>query len=740
MAPQMTSQPQNTETHPPSFSLKEIASWTPRVCQEVTTKIRASIPALQRGLVWSPQQNELLWDSILRGFPIGALVVTKWSDKLKKTDEVADDSITYHLLDGQQRCNAIAMGFSDPFTATTSSDEEKVESILWLDLNPKLEKNSTRNYWVRATTTAHPWGYSKNDSATPVSIGDIRKALKLLGLDAANPKYRRPSPIDLWPCEAAADTPAPLAWLMQLPTNDENAFWTLLGQKSADATPELKCKWADKVRKFCVNPDMAEKKDHIFRGIKNAHSASLIALEAPKELLEGSEREKLSSSDDEGVSNIEQLFQRLNQQGTKLDGEELAYSMIKAYWRDLEKPINDVSEGRMPQARMVSLGVRAALAREAKENLPGPPTVSALRLIARNETERKKIIEKFIKRDPLGDHDLHGACTLVDRWLKYDEVTNQSGLLPVQIASIAIGSRDVYLLLLYFAKQMSGMEVPGGWNKTMQGLATILHWFSADKSKVVNTVYALCRDEPNIGNIRMALKKASDAGNLHTIHTPKAVDAFDLLRDGDLKKFTDWNWRRHIDGDGKEEDILLRRKAWEGFLDFRSNRELLLYAQRHFLARRFPEYDPARKDLWEAHNRPWDFDHILAWTYLYYQGGTFKRVCDQWCYTIGNFRAWPFEDNRSDQAQKARDKLSVNGMLSEGLCNDSFIKDPQEVDGFSGGEAVRDGEVAARLFVETCRKRLLRIYQEWYESVGVTELLTTVEDASSVTTQPTTIA
>jgi len=26
---------------------------------------------------------------------------------------------------------------------------------------------------------------------------------------------------------------------------------------------------------------------------------------------------------------IEQLFQRLNQQGTRLDGEELAYSMIK---------------------------------------------------------------------------------------------------------------------------------------------------------------------------------------------------------------------------------------------------------------------------------------------------------------------------------------------------------------------------------------------------------------------------
>ena len=34
------------------------------------------IPALQRGLVWAPHQVELLWDSILRGFPIGAFALT----------------------------------------------------------------------------------------------------------------------------------------------------------------------------------------------------------------------------------------------------------------------------------------------------------------------------------------------------------------------------------------------------------------------------------------------------------------------------------------------------------------------------------------------------------------------------------------------------------------------------------------------------------------------------------------
>ncbi|HZM01614.1 MAG TPA: DUF262 domain-containing protein [Candidatus Saccharimonadales bacterium] len=720
----MTSQPQNEQAHP--LYLKEIASWTQGVCQEVKTKIRASIPALQRGLVWSPQQNELLWDSVLRGFPIGAVVVTKWSDKLKKSDEVADDSIKYHLLDGQQRCNAIALGFSDPFAAKESNDGKKAECILWLDLNlkpPKPDRNSTRGFWVRATTTAHPWGYRRDDSATPLTAGAIREALIPLGLDATSPDYQRPSPMKLWPCKAAADIPVPLSWLLLLPLDDETVFWNLLGQRAAEAAT---FKWTESVHEFCMNSQTAESKSRIFKGIKRADAARLIALEAPEELLDVSEQEKTSGSEREAVSNIEQLFQRLNGQGTKLDGEELAYSMIKAHWPELETEINKASDCRMPPARMVSLGVRAALAitpigKDVKQTLPGPPTVSALRAMARSEEkseeEKKEIIQKFIIQD------LRCACDLVGHWLKYDLETNQSGLLPVHITSIAMSSREVYLLLLYFAKRMEGKDEPEGWRKTMQALATLIHWFAPEKAKVANRVYdACCREEPSIGKIQLALKAAIVAGEMYEMHTPTSVEAFVGLQKYEL---TNWRWEKllQIEGDLAATERL--RKSWEGFLNFRGNRELLLYAQRDFLVRRFRCYDPGRKDLWEAHNRPWDFDHILASYYFFNRkdGTPFRDACGQWGYTIGNLRAWPFEDNRSNQDQKAQGKLSVNGKLSEGLCNDSFINDPKQVDGFSVGNAVRSEEAAARLFVETCRKRLLRTYQEWYESVGVTELL-----------------
>ena len=51
------------------WTLKEMSNWT-RIDSEV------KIPAIQRGLVWKPHQVELLWDSILRQFSIGAFTLS----------------------------------------------------------------------------------------------------------------------------------------------------------------------------------------------------------------------------------------------------------------------------------------------------------------------------------------------------------------------------------------------------------------------------------------------------------------------------------------------------------------------------------------------------------------------------------------------------------------------------------------------------------------------------------------
>ena len=37
--------------------------------------VEISIPIIQRGFVWKPEQIAGLWDSLLRGFPIGSFMV-----------------------------------------------------------------------------------------------------------------------------------------------------------------------------------------------------------------------------------------------------------------------------------------------------------------------------------------------------------------------------------------------------------------------------------------------------------------------------------------------------------------------------------------------------------------------------------------------------------------------------------------------------------------------------------------
>ncbi|MGC8552539.1 MAG: DUF262 domain-containing protein [Phycisphaerae bacterium] len=82
-----------------SVSLAEIAEWQldPRKAM-----LKVGLPKLQRGFVWKPSKVINLWDSILRGFPIGSLLLSKIGD----IDSSQVKSDQYWLLDGQQRATS----------------------------------------------------------------------------------------------------------------------------------------------------------------------------------------------------------------------------------------------------------------------------------------------------------------------------------------------------------------------------------------------------------------------------------------------------------------------------------------------------------------------------------------------------------------------------------------------------------------------------------------------------------
>ncbi|MFZ4441594.1 MAG: DUF262 domain-containing protein, partial [Syntrophales bacterium] len=362
------------------LSLQDIAAWT---LPELITphQMIAHIPPLQRGLVWEPYQIELFWDSVLRGFPVGSLVVCEPIQSqlpyIKKSDSVQAETLTHHLLDGQQRCNAITLGFTDPF-----ADPSTEGAILWVDLDPELPKSSTRFFLVRLTTEAHPWGYSKEDSAARISAANIRKALKDYGWRGDNEeplKPDRPKPKEAWPVEAKY--PVPLAWLLRAVeySTTRDAFW---GQIKEKCQKNYDRAWA---KKICdMTQDCVEVWEDIYKGIQFAVQLRLVALEVPPELITSNSKQENGEEEyKDNISNVEHLFHRLNRNGTPLEGEELSYSMIKAYLPELRPPVDDISKKYMPATRLVALGTRAALAAATKDRLPAKLSVSALRTIAR---------------------------------------------------------------------------------------------------------------------------------------------------------------------------------------------------------------------------------------------------------------------------------------------------------------------------------------------------------------------
>jgi hypothetical protein len=275
-------------------------------------------------------------------------------------------------------------------------------------------------------------------------------------------------------------------------------------------------KWVSKTIEFLANDkDTVQKRKHIFEGIIRARNATIVALMmAPEGLLDETARE----SHDNGleitqnrsdISNTEHLFQCLNRQGTQLDGEELAYSMIKAHWPELAKPVDEMKQRHMPASRVVALAVRVAMAEDAKDHLPPALGVSQIRVLAKKRDSR--ITAFIIGNGQVENSPLSKANAQVDKWLRYSS-ENPSGFLPVQITRFAMSSPDVYLMLLWMAhRTMDNMTAQEDLRKPVQALASWIHWFAIDKGEAVNCIYAECNKANSFSTetlkeaVRMAL-------------------------------------------------------------------------------------------------------------------------------------------------------------------------------------------------------------------------------------------
>lgn len=579
-----------------SYTLWQIASWT-------SDESEVLIPALQRGLVWKPRQVELLWDSILRGFPIGSFML---SDIVNK-----DGFGKYYLMDGQQRYNAISIGFNTVKAA---------RAVLWIDLLPPSSKNSTRSFWIKATTTPHPWGYKNDDDANRLNTAEKRKALKEFNLKG-NIYNDHFSLAETWPVEA--NLPIPLFCLLKAAekTSGADTFVKEVFAEFNSTDFSYRLTFNEKIKHS--NVALTYLRDVLFPAFNALKDYTITCNHLPKEVME-------TETTDESMAQttLEVLFTRLNTGGTAISRDDLNYSAIKAYWPSIKEVNDHLAEKYMSPSKLVMLAFRLALTSEDDKSFKGEMTIKQIRSAAIKTDERDKIESLY------DNNQLETILNKVDEWLgaKEDSVLRTPNILRTMIAR---NSPDVYLLLMYMARK--DMESPINLSAyEIKALAFMLHWFGNDKKHCVQEIYHRFKNGINISNILQGISRLMHDCHLLHVYTPKEVE--ELLTIGNSKGWRIWN---SLPAPAKH---FFNRTFWYGTAEAK---QMLLYAERQYLNTHFRNYDPARQDMWAEENRPWDFDHIVPQEWISNKRGEFRDYDKDWLWSIGNMAAISFEANRS---------------------------------------------------------------------------------------------
>jgi len=723
----------NNNTHH-LLTLKQIASWQVDGIVNGDSIITARVPSLQRGAVWEPQQIEMLWDSIMRGFPIGSIVIAKKIEGQNNqhsptlaTELKATKVTSHHILDGQQRCNAIAWGFVNPWEDNLSDDV-----VLWLDLKPGDRlKNTTRKYLLRVTTKAHPWGFNHSDQTGNLSAGDIEKFkdklislhqpenweiwpekfhVMLISKEDTQKKIKRPSPKLAMPYDAGF--PVPIFLLLKYFKNDK-LDWTMLAK---DEWIKIVEAWSD----YNVQSLNGNDCKYIESGLAIADQACVVAQQVPDLL--------------NGIDDIEQIFQRLNRQGTRLDNEELTYSLIKAYWPEVEDKVRKLPShlNHTTEARLVGLGIRVALTDLGSEKLVPELTVDRIRNIFRANEEKKvedikahDLIKAFIEKD-----GLEKTLNWIDKQFLYNELMDRDYGLPAYLrSSLAWRSRDVFAWLMLLAKRYKYELIDDHFVvRKILGLALTIHWFDVDKSKAVDILVKHHNDFANV-----SISDLNADVSRPTVRVPlcphEIKDAFQLEENSKENQFVKWTdfWQGvvnfDVNGDKYPEDVATDRVNKYGYFigKLRNETELLVYAQRAYIEKVFEGFDPSNKLMWKGHNRPWDYYHILPSQNLNAQGKgtkTFLKISQAWQQSIGNQVAVDFSFNRAAQntldACKKYENFSKENefqLFSENLKD--FIMELEDADNVEH----------TKRFVLAAKDRLIKIYQEWYEKLEIRKYL-----------------
>jgi hypothetical protein len=576
------------------------------------------LPSFQRDAAWDWADIELLWDSVLRGYPLGSLLfarplpgqglaireLRRHREAAATETEAANGSDTLILLDGQQRASAISIGLR-PWSAG-------VETRLWLDLFlPKHDRNG-----FRLCSLTLPWGPGASVAQKARARERLEKQLPegcaALGLT--------------WP--ATARVPVPFAELVAYVRAGRFSEWpslvpAALRDQTDQVTPEQAANWQGAIERIS-------------------------AFRVPAILLA-----TLPSVDD-----LAKTFERLNTAGVDMGQEELFFSGIKLRWPQAHDLVWDVYSDRetgrfLAPTKIVHLAVRLAATTE-----PGsdrdivPMDLNTFRTHIEPEGGNALLRTVAVYLEPRFQGHVGRLCEVLRSArsaLSYRPDQHHDPGFPAPM--LASFTAHLWHILAAWLDRHETVDPES--RAEMLRFASAVHFFARPfASSLSKQLFVEARNTsgPFPGRkLWEILAEGGDRAVLVGIPTPSSFTR-------DLRK------------EGEQHRAL-----------FGHENDLVVWTQRAHVQRWFSDYDPTLYTGRGA-EKPYDLDHIVAWAQFDQRSSRnvtpavrFNAVRHGVLPSSGNLRLWPKSENRRDQDAPLADKCLL-GPAEAPIPADSYLR------------------------------------------------------------------
>jgi hypothetical protein len=686
--------------HGKLLKLEDLVSWVNNGTLE--------LPDVQRGFVWKPWQIEDLWDSILRGFPAGSVIV----------DEKSNNQL--QLLDGQQRTTSIALAFAELDATRTKTKilNSSVENIrIFIDMKKPNVEETGRHYIFRVITRSHPWGYQLFDNKK--ILNSVKRSEAMCFWNSSENYFDEP--IDkFYPWDSYAPLPLNIFINAALKKVDTKTLMDML------------FKWVNKIKpvEASIKSDMISHWlsylylqnewsreetytiEEIYDTIKHEIDNYLIPMlpldldQSTKDISDNKGDSKITDriEEDKDVmtlkkDDIEEVFIRLNTQGTPLGGEELNYSILKsklaAFNMDMQEEIEKACNNIMKPARFITLVFR--LYENCEKN--GVASID----MSPNPKKFQRLMEKEAKKFAGFINKIlqNGLLDRITIFLKYGQteidkykpdLTDYRLPYPLFI-KIADKAPEVMFLLMYRVyKILDSFEYDTPVHRRMIGIVLLLMWHGKGIPILQKAWRAakILPKEKMWSNMIINLVSSEDL--LQPI--PKNNEFLSTIKEPNGN--TDI-WK--VIG-GKNYALFYKNVM--------RNKDILLYAQREFIAS--SGFFTDKLFGLEDTNTPFDYDHISPQNYVrgkkrYAPPKPLKDIYNEPC----NLRVWPYTLNRADHDDVPSVKFAIDEKTEE---KQSFLREILE------NKITSLSSTAINLFLlhsSFCEKSWLKFTSDWIQ-------------------------